>query len=89
MHGRVAVTTVDKFCSVVSAAMHLLAGSPNVNAQCNPTKPHRTLEGFKNDRLRAVVKLQGDFFRWQYLRLAVSSAGKRLDKTTAIAHRTY
>ncbi len=58
-----------QFCSAVLTAALLLSGCANVKAQNNPTKPHHTPEGFKNNYTSGAVKSQGDFFRWQYQRL--------------------
>ena len=58
-----------KFFSVVMAAMLLLSGCANVNAQHNPARPHHTPEGFKNNYISSVTKSPGDFFLCQYQRL--------------------
>jgi N-acyl-phosphatidylethanolamine-hydrolysing phospholipase D len=55
-----------------SISVALLALSVNacqsVNPYYDPQKPHHTATGFKNNYGDAVVKKQGDFFRWQWER---------------------
>jgi N-acyl-phosphatidylethanolamine-hydrolysing phospholipase D len=55
--------------SALVGAVLALSGCAGVNAQLDPSKPHHTSDGYKNNYASSVTKSRSDFFRWQFERL--------------------